>query len=79
MYSFETVIEGLLGVPPISKKMEETIKSLATATNSHDFNLERVESIVQKITPHIDSLDTESKMYYHLAVNKILQSKTEGN
>lgn len=75
MYSFEAVVEGLLGVPPISKKLEETIKSLAEATDGDGFDVAEAESILKKITPYIDSLDDESLMFYQMAVNKIIKMR----
>lgn len=75
MYSVETIIEGLLGVPPISKKLEETIKNLRTLTNQESPNYSAAEALVNQLSPFIDSLDDESRMHYEIARNKILAAK----
>lgn len=76
MYSFEAVVEGLLGVPPVSKKLEETIKQLAEVTSDDEFDMGAAESILKKLSPYTDSLDDESLMFYELAVNKIIKMRS---
>lgn len=78
MFSIDAVVEGLLGVPPVSKQLEETIKKLASITATKKFKLSEAESILLKIEPHVEHLDAESRMYYELAVNKVIKRKAEG-
>lgn len=75
MFSYESVIEGLLGVPPISKKLEDAIKELTTTTSTDPFNIHAAELLLRNITPYIDVLDAESEMFYQIAANKIIKSK----
>ena len=78
MYSFEAVVEGLLGVPPVSKKLEETIKKLAEVTSADGFDIGEAESILKRISPYVDSLDDESLMFYQMAVNKLIKMRASG-
>lgn len=77
MYSYESVIEGLLGVPPISKIFEDTITELTNITSNNDFDVRKAENLLNTISPYADVLDAESAMFYQLAANKIIKSKTE--
>lgn len=79
MYSFEAVVEGLLGVPPVSKQLEEKIRELARLCDEEDFDIEKVEDIARLIQPNAHVLDDESRMFYELAVNKILLFKKSRN
>lgn len=78
MYSFESVVEGLLGVPPVSKQLEDTMKHLAKVTREESFDLEVARSILGKVAPYLDTLDDESAMFYQVALNKVLQKKSGG-
>jgi predicted ATP-binding protein involved in virulence len=78
MYSIEAVVEGLLGVTPVSVEAENVIKRLAQTTSEQGFDLDDAEKLIKKISPYVDSLDAESKMFYELAVNKIISKKAEG-
>lgn len=77
MYSYENVVEGLLGVPPISKIFEDTIKKLTEITSTKDFDINLAQNLLNTISPYTDVLDVESEMFYQIAVNKIIKSKAE--
>ncbi len=77
MYSFEAVVEGLLGVPPVSTQLEEAIKQLASTTQSNPIDVNQAESIIKRISPYVDHLDPESEMFYQIAVNKIINEKNK--
>lgn len=79
MYSFEAVVEGLLGVPPVSKQLEEKIRELAKLCDAKYFDVEKAGEIVRLIQPNRHALDDESRMFYEVAVNKILLSKKSNN
>lgn len=79
MFSYESVIEGLLGVPPISKKLEDTINELTTITSTPGFDFNEAQILLKTITPYIDVLDPETEMFYQIAANKILKSKAENS
>jgi predicted ATP-binding protein involved in virulence len=78
MYSIDAVVEGLLGVPSVSKQLEKTIKDLANVTSLKNFKVAEAESILAKLSPHADSLDAESRMFYEIAVNKVIKQKAKG-
>ncbi|NWA90995.1 ATP-binding protein [Pseudomonas sp. D8002] len=77
MYSYESVVEGLLGVPPISKIFEDTIKKLTKITSADSFDIKLAEDLLNTIAPHIGVLDAESEMFYQIAANKIIKMKAE--
>jgi predicted ATP-binding protein involved in virulence len=79
MYSVDAITEGLLGVPPISKKLEETIKKLSNITSNECFDSDAAIEIINSIAPFVDSLDDESKMHYEIARSKILREKSRGS
>lgn len=72
MYSVEAVLEGLLGVPVISKKFEVMLTDLSKKTNKEHFDISEAKEAISKISPYVDVLDEESAMYYEIAVNKVL-------
>lgn len=77
MYSYESVVEGLLGVLPISKILEDRIKKLTKITSADYFELQAAENLLNTITPYVDVLDPESEMFYHIAAGKIIKLKSE--
>lgn len=79
MYSFEAIVEGLLGVPPISRRLEDLIKDLAKLVEFEDMDIKNVESILRKIKPYEEVLDTESEMFFQMAINKVLAAKKKGD
>ncbi|MEE4222144.1 AAA family ATPase [Pseudomonas viridiflava] len=78
MYSLEAIVEGLLGVPAISKSLEDKIKRLLELTSMASIPQEAVQ-IAKEISPYRDSMDSESRMHFELALNKILKHKINGN
>jgi predicted ATP-binding protein involved in virulence len=78
MFSIEAVVEGLLGVPSVSTQLLETIRELADITSTKKFEISEAESILNKLAPHADSLDAESRMFYEIAINKVIKRKAEG-
>ncbi len=78
MYSVDAIIEGLLGVPPISKKLEDLIISLVGFTEKENFDLIRAKKLLDEIAPYLEGLDAESKMHYEKSKRKIIlaQSRT---
>ncbi len=77
MYSYDAIVEGLLGVPPISKEMEDEMNKLANLIDQGAKNKNEVQIIVNKIHPHEDNLDAHSQMIYQKAVYFLLQLKNQ--
>jgi predicted ATP-binding protein involved in virulence len=76
MYSLESIVEGLLGVPAISKSLEDKINLLIEYTSQKQISPE-AENLVREISPFRDSMDSESQMHLEIAINKILKFKRD--
>lgn len=74
MYSVDAILEGLLGVPPISRKLEDKIKYLSRYTDSNNFDLVKAVELIDEVIPFVDSLDDESRMYFEISKNKVLRA-----
>ncbi|MFL7009377.1 AAA family ATPase [Enterovibrio norvegicus] len=73
MYSYESVLEGLFGVLPISGLLQQNIEALAKLLEKHPINLDEVQSLLDKLPQDEDSLDSESLYFVNsakLAINK---------
>lgn len=77
MYSYDAIVEGLLGVPPISKEMEDEMNKLADLIIQGAKSKVEVQTIVNKLHPHEDNLDAQSQMIYQRAVYFLLQQKNQ--
>ncbi|HAT3648708.1 AAA family ATPase [Raoultella ornithinolytica] len=65
LYSYESVLEGVFDVLPLSLVLEEKIKSLASHIKDQNFDLNIVNSLIEQIKPMENKLDSES-LYYLL-------------
>ncbi|WP_017004311.1 AAA family ATPase [Enterovibrio norvegicus] len=73
MYSYESVLEGLFGVLPISNLLQQNIEALAKLLEKNPINLDDVQSLLDKLPQDEDSLDSESLYFVNsakLAINK---------
>ncbi|MBV1839306.1 AAA family ATPase [Photobacterium ganghwense] len=73
MYSYESVLEGLFGVLPISSLLQQNIETLAKLLEKHPIDVEEVQSLLEKLPEDEDSLDSESLYFVNsakLAINK---------
>ncbi|EKO4250710.1 TPA: AAA family ATPase [Vibrio parahaemolyticus] len=73
MYSYESVLEGLFGVLPISSLLQQNIEALAKLLDKPTIDVEEVQSLLDKLPPDEDSLDSESLYFVNsakLAINK---------
>lgn len=74
MYSYESVLEGLFGVLPISSLLQQNIEALAKLLDKPTIDVEEVQSLLDKLPPDDDSLDSESLYFVNsakLAINKV--------
>ncbi|ASG01514.1 AAA family ATPase [Vibrio anguillarum] len=77
MYSYESVLEGLFGVLPISSLLQQNIETLAKLLEKHPIDVEEVQSLLDKLPEDEDSLDSESLYFVNsakLAINKAKRS-----
>ncbi|MFF5866735.1 AAA family ATPase [Pseudomonas sp. NPDC012596] len=79
LFSLEHIVEAILGVPPISQKMQEKIAELVGLSASTEDNLESLESLLVELAPHVDTFDDESRMFYEISKNKYLVRKKGGS
>jgi len=75
LFSIEHVIEAVLGIPPISQKMQDLISRLSDISNNSDSSTDELKKLLTILAPHADSLDDESRMFYEIAQNKYLSKK----
>ena len=75
LFSLEHVVEGILGVPPISQKMQDLLQELTSKSNDENFIPEDINKLLEALSPHADTLDDESRMFYEIALNKYLTKK----
>lgn len=77
LFSLEHVVEGVLGVPPISQKMQSLIAELTDISNNTNSTPDDLKKILIKLAPYAETFDDESRMFYEIAQNKYL-TKTRG-
>lgn len=77
MYSYESIIQGLLGVHPLSENTQKNIQKLAHLVTMDPPDFQAIRPILDSIKPHQEQLDAESEMLYQQAVNKVLMHKLE--
>ncbi|MGB0922652.1 MAG: AAA family ATPase [Pseudoalteromonas shioyasakiensis] len=73
MYSYESVLEGLFGVLPISSLLQQNIEALAELIDKPKIDVKEVQSLLDKLPSDEDSLDSESLYFVNsakLAINK---------
>jgi len=74
MYSYETVVEGILGVPPMAIQLHKDITELSELIENPQLNQQEVQQIIDKIDLHsenLSNLDDEAKLIYYRAKNSI--------
>jgi AAA15 family ATPase/GTPase len=77
LFSLEHIVEGVLGVPPISQKMEDLITELNAASHDAQSTAGDLKKLLIKLAPYVETLDDESKMFYEMAKNKYLVKKMD--
>lgn len=73
MYSYESVLEGLFGVLPISSLLQQNIEALAKLLEKSPIDVNEVQLLLDKLPQDEDSLDSESLYFVNsakLAINK---------
>ncbi|HIE8607298.1 TPA: AAA family ATPase [Klebsiella variicola subsp. variicola] len=63
-YSYEAIVEGLLGVPVVSMSLEKDIKRLSCLLAEETPDTVAVTELVEKLSPHSDKLDDESAVFF---------------
>jgi len=76
MYSYESILEGLFDVLPVSNNMQEKISYLNKLTSSSFIDIAKIKDILSRL-PKDDDLDPETLYYVNLAKVAIRKSKKE--
>ncbi|MFK8711908.1 AAA family ATPase [Escherichia coli] len=73
MYSYTSIIKGLLGETSESDTLKEKIKLLESIYNDQQINVLELQKVVGELEPYIDKMDAASKVKIALAQNKIIE------
>ncbi|WP_282369968.1 AAA family ATPase [Pseudomonas sp. PS02290] len=77
MYSYSSVMEGLLGTPPTSRVLEKTIEELALETHRQPPNTHFLHQLISKLEPSSAMLDVTSRAYFEAARLKLSDMSEE--
>lgn len=66
MYSYESILEGLFDVLPISNFLQDRIEYLSKLVNSDELDIAKINAVLGDV-PSDDKLDPESLYYVNLA------------
>ncbi|MEZ8923988.1 AAA family ATPase [Vibrio lentus] len=75
MYSYESVLEGLFGVLPISSLLQKNIETLAKSLERHPIDVKEIQSLLEQLPEDEDSLDSESLYFVNSAKLAISKAK----
>ncbi|MCL6746436.1 ATP-binding protein [Kosakonia sp. R1.Fl] len=73
MYSYTSIIKGLLGETSESETLKEKIKSLESIINKPPIDVAELKNLVSELEPNMDKMDANSKVKIALAQNKIIE------
>ena len=73
MYSYTSIIKGLLGETSESDTLKEKIKLLESIYNDQQINVLELQKVVGELETYIDKMDAASKVKIALAQNKIIE------
>jgi AAA15 family ATPase/GTPase len=76
-YSYSSVMEGILDTKTTSKLLEDTILEISQVANSEKINFSRLKTLVKKVDPLADKLDSREKSFYLLGVNALLDQEAD--
>jgi len=76
LYSYTSIIKGLLGEDVSSEKLLDMMKELMNLTDNGDFN-NRFSELMEMLSKNIDSLDNSSKSALMIAKSKFLDFSEE--
>ncbi|MBE4587239.1 AAA family ATPase [Vibrio navarrensis] len=75
LYSHTAVIQGLLGTKTTSTRLEEYVNEIATIVNTDNIDYERLEVLVRKLRSVENTLDSQSKAFYLMGENALLDKE----
>ena len=74
MYSYESILKGLLGVESTSDLLNDQLDEMAQLVNEAPLNKERLKELIANIEPHEAQLNARSRAFLLLGKNAILDS-----
>ncbi|WP_311755608.1 ATP-binding protein [Proteus terrae] len=73
MYSYTSIIKGLLGETSESEYLKEKIKLLELLCSESNINIEKLQTLIGELEPNIDKMDAGMKIKIALAQNKVTE------
>ncbi|MFG0834062.1 AAA family ATPase [Aeromonas bivalvium] len=74
MYSYESILKGLLGVDSTSNLLNEQLELMAKLIQQRPINKDGLQKVVNLIEPHEAQLDSKSKAFLLLGKNALLDA-----
>ncbi|WP_429019113.1 AAA family ATPase [Aeromonas veronii] len=74
MYSYESILKGLLGVDSTSNLLNEQLELMAQLIQQRPINKDGLQKVVNLIEPHEAQLDSKSKAFLLLGKNALLDA-----
>ncbi|MGN4991309.1 AAA family ATPase [Aeromonas sp. 97A] len=74
MYSYESILKGLLGVDSTSNLLNEQLELMAQLIQQRPINKDELQKVVNLIEPHEARLDSKSKAFLLLGKNALLDA-----
>ena len=78
MYSYESVLEGLFNVLPISEVLREKIIEINEINQSKSPDINKLKTLVSQVSQHESKLDSESAYFLKMAKTTINKSTKKG-
>jgi len=75
MYSYTSIIQGLLGTKSTSLLLDEAISEIAKIINSNNIDYLKLETLLNKLRPNEDKLDSKSKSFFLMGENALLDKE----
>jgi hypothetical protein len=75
LYSYTSIIRGLLGEKSTSHLLQEKIEALSNIVNSDDFNDIDYLEIMSDLEPYINDMDFRSRSIILIAKNKFIEKQ----
>lgn len=74
MYSYESILKGLLGVESTSDILNEKLDEMALIVQNEPLKKERLKELIDSIKPHEAQLNSRSRAFLLLGKNALLDS-----
>lgn len=74
MYSYESILKGLLGVESTSDILNDQLDEMAQIVHEEPLNKGRLKELIESIAPHEAKLDSRSRAFFLLGKNALLDS-----